>query len=63
LKPEEVLMVGDSVADVKAAHGAAVRIAAVLWDSFTEKLVKKMHTDYLFHSVPEFSSWLRGQCD
>ncbi|MEX0736024.1 MAG: HAD-IA family hydrolase [Bacteroidota bacterium] len=63
LKPEEVVMVGDSVADVKAAHGAGVRIAAVLWDSFTEKLVKEMHTDFLFHSVPEFSSWLRGQCD
>lgn len=63
LKPEEVLMVGDSVADIKAAHGAGVRIAAVVWDSFTKEGVLEMRKDFLFHSVPEFGSWLRRQCD
>ena len=63
LKPEEVLMVGDSVADIKAAHGAGVRIAAVVWDSFTKERVLEMRTDFLFHSVSEFGLWLRGQCD
>ena len=36
LQPDEMLMVGDSVSDVKAAHEAGVKIAAVVWDSVLE---------------------------
>lgn len=63
LKPEEALMVGDSVSDVKAARGAGVRIAAVVWDSFTKKIVQEMQPDALFHDVREFGAWLRRECD
>lgn len=59
LVPEEVLMVGDSVADVKAAHEAGVKIAAVLWDSYGKEKVLKMETDYVFHDVRELHEWLR----
>jgi pyrophosphatase PpaX len=60
-KPEEVLMVGDSVADVKAAREAGVKIAAVLWDSYAKEKVMAMQTDYVFHNVPEFRAWLEEQ--
>ena len=59
LDPGEVLMVGDAVSDVKAAHEAGVRIAAVVWDSYAKEKVVAMPVDYLFHSVGEFVDWLR----
>ena len=59
LQPDEVLMVGDAVGDVKAAHEAGVAIAAVVWDSYGKDRVVKMDVDYLFHSVEEFAVWLK----
>jgi phosphoglycolate phosphatase-like HAD superfamily hydrolase len=56
-------MVGDSVGDVKASHEAGVKVAAVLWDSYSREKVLQMKTDYVFHDVKEFSEWLRGQFD
>ena len=63
LQPDEVLMVGDAVADVKASHEAGAKIAAVLWDSYGKEMVLQMKTDFVFHDVREFSEWLRGQFD
>ncbi|MBI2620078.1 MAG: HAD-IA family hydrolase [Ignavibacteriales bacterium] len=63
VKPEKVLMVGDSVADVKASHEAGVKIAAVLWDSYGKERVLRMNTDYIFHDVKEFHSWLKNRLD
>ena len=63
LQPDEVLMVGDAVSDIKASHEACVKIAAVLWDSYSKEKVLQMKTDYVFHDVREFSDWLRGQFD
>jgi len=34
LEKDKVLMVGDGVADIKAAHEAGVPVAAVVWDSY-----------------------------
>jgi pyrophosphatase PpaX len=59
LSTDDVLMVGDAVADVKAAHEAGIPIAAVLWDSYGKKMVMQMEVDYLFHNVKEFSEWIR----
>lgn len=56
-----VLMVGDSIADVKAAHEAGVKIAAVLWDSLSKEQMLEMETDWVFHSVDEFSKWICSQ--
>ena len=58
LAPGEVLMVGDAVADVKAAREAGVAIASVLWDSYGKDDVLGMGVEDLFHDVAEFSSWL-----
>jgi HAD superfamily hydrolase (TIGR01509 family) len=63
LEPDDVLMVGDAVPDVKASHEAGVKIAAVLWDSYGKEKVLQMKTDYVFHDVREFSEWLRGEFD
>ncbi len=59
LEPSEVLMVGDSVSDVKAAHEAGVPIAAVLWDSYGKENMLQMDVDLRFHDVREFDEWLR----
>ena len=61
LTPDEALMVGDSVADVRASHEAGVKIASVLWDSYSKEKVLQMNADYVFHDVDEFSHWLRGE--
>lgn len=54
----DVLMVGDSVADIKAAREAGVMVAAVLWDSYAKDKVLAMQADVVFHSVAEFRSWI-----
>ena len=59
LQPGEVLMVGDSVSDIKAAREAGVAVAAVVWDSYGKDKVLQMNVDFLFHDVEGFSGWLR----
>lgn len=58
LNKEKVLMIGDSVGDVKAARDAGVKIASVLWDSYAAEKVKEMESDYYFHSVEELGNFL-----
>ncbi len=56
---DEVLMVGDSVADIKASHEAGVTVASVVWDSYSRERVLAMNADLVFHTVAEFSSWIK----
>lgn len=63
LRPDEVLMVGDAVSDIKASNEAGVRIAVVLWDSYGKEKVLQMEPDFVFHNVNELHSWLRRQFD
>jgi HAD superfamily hydrolase (TIGR01509 family) len=58
LQPDEVLMVGDAVADITAARECGVPIASVVWDSYGKEMVMKAKTDFLFHSVGEFRTWI-----
>ena len=58
LLPDEVLMVGDAVADITAARECGVPIASVVWDSYGKEMVMKAKADFLFHSVDEFRTWL-----
>lgn len=58
LKKDEVLMIGDSPADVKAAHAAGVKVASVLWDSYSKVKVLQLKSDYVFHSVEELKAFL-----
>jgi pyrophosphatase PpaX len=59
LGPEEVLMVGDAVSDITASSEAGVAIASVVWDSYNKDRVMEMNNDVLFHTVEEFSFWLK----
>jgi pyrophosphatase PpaX len=59
LPPEEVLMVGDAVADVHAAQEAGVPVAAVLWDSYGRDHLRAMKLKYMFHDVAEFFAWIQ----
>jgi pyrophosphatase PpaX len=58
LSCDEVLMIGDAVADVKASHEAGIPIAAVVWDSYAKDKIMQMKTDYIFHNVAELRKWL-----
>lgn len=58
LNKDKVLMIGDSTGDIKAARGAGVKIASVLWDSLSKDRVLKSGSDYLFHSVGELRNFL-----
>ncbi len=59
LSPNEVLMVGDSMSDVKASRGAGVKIAVVLWDSCDNERMLVAQTDLVFHKVSEMLEWFR----
>ena len=58
LKKEEVLMIGDSVADVNASKEAGIKIASALWDSYAAKKVKNLGSDYYFNTVDELREFL-----
>ena len=58
LKKEDVIMVGDSPSDVKAAHAAGVKVASVLWDSLAKDHVLKMDSDFVFNTVAELKDFL-----
>lgn len=58
LSNNEILMIGDSPADVKAARAAKVKIASVLWDSYSKDLVLTLGSDYYFHSVEELRKFI-----
>ncbi|MBP6671729.1 MAG: HAD family hydrolase [Bacteroidetes bacterium] len=59
LSPENVLMVGDAVADFRASRETGVEIASVLWDSYGKEDVLKLTPDHLFHDVHSFFDWLK----
>ncbi len=58
LDKEKVLMIGDSPGDIKASREAGVKIASVVWDSYSKDKVLKSGSDYLFHSVDELRKFL-----
>jgi len=58
LKKDEVLMIGDSVADVRASKEAGIRIASALWDSYAAEKVITLGSDYYFNTVDELREFL-----
>lgn len=58
LKKDEVLMIGDSVADVRASKEAGIRIASALWDCYAAEKVKNLGSDYYFNTVAELKEFL-----
>ena len=63
LKNERVLMIGDSVSDVKASKEAGIKVASALWDSYAHEKVKTLQSDYYFYSVKELKEFLFQQCN
>ena len=60
LKPEEVLMVGDSLGDITASRAAGVPMVAVVWDSYDKDRVLKAGTEHVFHEVGDMLAWFRA---
>jgi HAD superfamily hydrolase (TIGR01549 family) len=60
LKKERVLMIGDSVSDVRASKEAGIKIASALWDSYGEDKVKNLDSDYYFYSVEELREFINN---
>ncbi len=57
LDKDEVIMVGDSIVDVKASRGSGIKIASVLWDSLSKEKVLNANSDYYFQSVKELKDF------
>lgn len=58
INKDEVLMIGDSVSDVKASREAGVKIASAMWDSYAAEKVKGLDSDYYFNTVQELQAFL-----
>lgn len=58
LNKERVLMIGDAPSDVTAAHGAGIKVASVLWDSYAKEKVLQMKSDFIFYSVEELKKFI-----
>ncbi len=58
LKKENVLMIGDAPADIKAARAAGVEVASVIWDSYAKDEVLSFKSDYVFFTVDELSNFV-----
>lgn len=56
----EAIMIGDSVADVKAAQDAGVKIAAVVWDSYSKERVLQMQLDFIFENTNDLKIFLES---
>lgn len=58
LSKEKVLMIGDAPSDIKAARDAGIKVASVLWDSYSKEKVLQMNSDFVFHSVDELKNFI-----
>lgn len=61
LKPENVLMIGDSVHDAQASKETGVRFAAALWDSYGKADVEKLNPEFKFYDVFGLYNFLSKQ--
>jgi HAD superfamily hydrolase (TIGR01549 family) len=59
LPKDRVLMVGDAPADINASRAAGVKVASVIWDSYSREKVIALNPDYLFNSVNELKEFLK----
>jgi pyrophosphatase PpaX len=58
LDKNRVVIVGDAVADIKAARNSGIKSASVIWDSYAKEKVLAMGSDYLFNTVEELKEFL-----
>ena len=60
LKPEEVVMVGDSPGDAKASRAAGVHIAFVAWDAYDAERVLRAGAEHVFRTTGEILDWFKS---
>lgn len=58
LKNDKVILIGDAPSDIKAAKGAGIKIASVLWDSYAKDRVLEPGSDFIFHTVDELKKFI-----
>lgn len=58
-KPEETLMIGDSIFDMKCAHNAGVKAVLVTWGAATEHITDE-RPDYIVNDALEIVDIARG---
>lgn len=58
LERDEIIFIGDSTADIKAAQASNIAIASVIWDSYEKEAVKKLNPHLCFEGVRELSQYL-----
>lgn len=58
---EEVLLIGDAPADIKAARAAGIQIASVVWDSYAKQEVLEAGSDFVFHTVEELMEFVKAE--
>lgn len=56
----QALMVGDSVADIKAAKDVGIKIAAALWDSYSKEKIQNMEVDFSFETTYDLKTFLEN---
>jgi len=61
MSPQQTLMVGDSVSDIRASHAAGVAVASVLWDCYDRDSVLKERAEFRFEQVGEMMAWFDDQ--
>jgi HAD superfamily hydrolase (TIGR01509 family) len=58
LDRNRVLIIGDAIADIKAALNSGIKSASVVWDSYAKDKVLAFGSDYVFHTVEELKAFL-----
>lgn len=61
LPKEEVIYVGDSVIDVRAARGAGIRVASVTTGRYTRERLQDEGTDYIMGSLAELLDLVKAR--
>lgn len=61
ISENRAVMIGDAIADIKAARGAGIMVVSVLWDSYARDEIIKLGSDLIVHTVEELRSFLLDQ--
>jgi len=59
LKGSEVVLVGDSVVDIKTADNAGIKCLSVIWDSYGKNEVRKLNSEFCFDRVEDLFSYIK----
>lgn len=60
IKPKEILMIGDELRDIEAAHDVGVHMAAVTWGYNSRAALEAAEPDYLFETPAQIVEFLDG---